>query len=53
VLGTGLDELLRHVTALRPAGLQLVLSIFRTLARLGGQPAPPAGPPGPKPVRQP
>ena len=36
VLGTGLDELMRHVPALREDCIRVVLEIFRTLARQGG-----------------
>lgn len=43
VLGTGLDELFRHVASLRPAGLAVVLRIFRTLCHLGARPGPDAG----------
>ena len=36
VLGSNLEELLRHVTSLRQDGVEMVLTIFKTLCKLGG-----------------
>jgi Domain of Unknown Function (DUF913) len=47
-LGSNLEELMRHVTALRSEGVEVILTIIRTLCMLGGVEDPiPAPPPPP------
>lgn len=36
-LGSSFDELMRHVNSLREDTVEMVLTIFRTLCKLGGQ----------------
>eukprot|EP00959_Pyramimonas_sp_CCMP1952_P173132 3618005-Pyramimonas_sp.AAC.1 len=36
VLGTGLDELMRHVPSLRPIGMEMAVQILKALCALGG-----------------
>ena len=38
VVGSGLDELLRHVRTLKPDGVQLIITILHRLCKLGGEP---------------
>ena len=38
VVGSGLDELLRHVRTLKPDGVQLIVTILHRLCKLGGEP---------------
>jgi hypothetical protein len=35
VVGSGLDEMFRHVPALKADGIEVILNIFRTLIKLG------------------
>ncbi len=37
VVGSGLDELLRHVRTLKPDGVQLIITILHRLCKLGGE----------------
>eukprot|EP00898_Chlorokybus_atmophyticus_P008084 jgi/Chlat1/8277/Chrsp78S07706 len=37
VLGAGLDELMRHVPSLRPAGIEISIEILKAILELGGQ----------------
>lgn len=38
MLGTGLDELMRHVPSLRAAGIHAVVRVLKTLCAMGGEP---------------
>lgn len=49
MLGSSLDELLRHVPRLRQEGVDVALQILRRLCLLGGDPSPPEPKPMPEP----